>query len=167
MSASVVAALTLPGAELTGSKPFAVPKDHTIVSITELQAKLGKPGWRVWEALRSRCNPADGRTHVSLKGIARHPQLAPITTRLARKGLVRLRQAGLVQDVGWKCARVPFGKRSITARILFRDVRGFLAYAGKTPVAVVPEQTGQWVAGASAHGGARAGAGRPRKSGSR
>lgn len=136
-----------------------------VVTIEELRKKLGRGGFRVWEALITR-RDRDGFTHVTRKGLANAEGYARLSDKTVARALARLRDAGLVSDSGWQRLRVPVGYEGETAvrKVWVRRVYGARIIRGKNDEtrALVPTETMRWLAKAKGHGGARRGAGRKR-----
>lgn len=133
-----------------------------LVSIEELSKMLGRPAWRVWECLLHR-RDRWGITHATRSGIANAEGYEPMSDRMVKKGLTRLRAAGLVEDMGWGSIVVEnegeshridvFKRRVLGARI--RRLKGY-----KKHYALVPVITLEWMQTAFAHGGVRPNSGR-------
>jgi hypothetical protein len=140
-----------------------------IVPLETLKRALGARAIEVWMRLCARRDGRTGMTHVSLHGIATAPwqkgakRMAP---RSVQASLARLRDAHLVIDHGRKWARVAQGAARVVRQVWFRQVLGAVLardVSGRDEV-VIPRETAAWLSTAHGWGGARAGAGRPKKS---
>lgn len=143
-----------------------------VVGATELKRKLGRGAWAVWlrlAALRDR----RGFVHPTIRGIARLRGHAVLSERAVRKGLVRLRTAGLVRDIGWTDWQVHDRGSLRVRKVYLREVYGAELLEGRRragtwadlnqspePQCAVPHATATWLASAACWGGARQGAGR-------
>jgi hypothetical protein len=130
----------------------------TQVDAGAVRLKLGRPAWLVWRALceaRARFDGEDGVVGVCARRIARTTGLTPKRVKTA---LARLRAARLVLPVGW---RAPGWARR---GVYFRLVLGW-APSARAVTMSVPNGTLGWLSNAQTWGwgGARSGAGRPRK----
>lgn len=139
-------------------------KADAILPATLLQKKLGRSTFRLWATLLTLRN-GECETHPSLPGLAR---MAGLTEANTRRCLERLREFKLVDDKGFTYRKVPckcdpdLGPHM--HKVYLRKVYGLLKATpdGQTQNALVPRETARLVKEATAHGGARAGAGRPK-----
>lgn len=134
------------------------------VELDALEAHLGKAASRIWQTLLTlRDDCRQGNIHPPNTGIARR---AHVTPKQLRAGLRRLRQAGLLLNLGAKWASVRHttsaGASRVPRKVFWRHVLGRVTLTG-TGGAEVPQATVDWLASAPKHGGARQGAGRPKK----
>lgn len=116
---------------------------------------IGDTAEQVWSCLCG-IRQAYGRVHITVPGIARAEGFAPLKVRTVQRALTRLRQAGLVRDLG---RRVIYQK-GWPIEVYVREVYG--AYAGRETVFL---PTDVWpkvkrMEPARGHGGQRDGAGR-------
>ncbi len=140
--------------------------EHRVAGFAEvpesiLRSKLGAAAWHVWQVLRGH-RDRQGMTHITVNGICNARGYVPTNKHVVVDALKRLGAAGLVESVGWQPKQVPQGSRFVTRDVYVRCVRGdipLIAIAGAARCAV-PEQTKAWATEASAHGGARMGAGK-------
>lgn len=125
----------------------------------ELMVKLGRPAWHVLQVLWTR-RDRNGRTHATRAGIATAKGFVAISEDSAKKGLIRLRDAGLVEDIGWQWSIVP--PRDERLKVFWRRVRGaqLLRRREGETFCAVPDTTAKWLRTAVTFGGKRPGAGR-------
>lgn len=142
--------------------------DHAVAGFAEvsqevLARKLGHAAWHVWQVLCAR-RDRRGETHVTLPGIANAYGFVPMGVANVRRALARLKRAGLVEDIGWRMAEVPYGRTTRTLRVFMRRVRGArqLSVVGRERVSV-PFETATWLKTAATWGGMRVGAGRKKQ----
>ena len=131
-----------------------------ITTTVELEAKLGKTAYRVWTALLC-IRDGEAEAHPSMRGLAK---AAGVSLHQARRSLIRLRQAKLVEDYGfhWKMVPCSCPHGCWGHKVYVRTVSGTIwpDNAGADRVRV-PRATSAWLKTAQSHGGVRAGAGRP------
>lgn len=131
----------------------------TVVSATALEKKLGYAAFHVWSILLTRRNE-QGLTHTTVLGIGKAKGFARTCPRTVEKALVRLRSAGLVEDLGWQKLRVPRGTSFIVVAVYVRRVLGARLFGGRNHEVAVPPKTVQWMSVVCGWGGPRKGSGR-------
>lgn len=141
------------------------------VSRPELEKRLGRGAWAVWQRLIA-VRDRKGFAHPTIGGIARLRGHAELSERAVRKGLARLRAAGLVRDIGWCTWQVHTRGSQQLRKVYLREVLGAELLAGRGRCVTwgeqaparyecqVPPQTVTWMLTAPAWGGSRKGAGR-------
>jgi len=129
----------------------------SVIPRAEFTRRLGEKATQLWSVLVRLRDHFEGNLHPSLRGIAEAEGSAKLAHRSAKRALARLRQAGLLEDLGFRWLRVKGG----AVRVYHRRVYG--AWAGRESV-VVPMDRWPTVMRLSeyTHGGKRAGSG-PKK----
>ena len=142
----------------------AAARCQAIVPEALLRKKLGASTYRLWCALLTMRNDSCD-THPSVPGLVRATHLAE---HQIERAFARLRQFGLLEDFGFHYLQVPCRCSPEVGvhehKVYLRRVYGLLKLdrEGQSVTALVPRETARLVKEAAAHGGARAGAGRPR-----
>jgi hypothetical protein len=138
-----------------------VGRDLHVVSTEELCAKLGKSAVHVWRVL-AHYPSLDDVVHITIRGIARHKDFVPMHSRTVKKALARLRDAGLVHDIGWMWGVLPRKNKRKLLRAYFRKVvvRPYTLGYEQDEGLPVPIGTVEWMERARTHGGKRPGSGR-------
>lgn len=149
-------------------RPRHLPRNYsgrTFVPLPLLRAKLGCSALQVWQALLLLRGPDNG-VHATRRGLGHLPGFAELPDRVVKKALDRLRAAMLVQDVGWRVLRVPERGRWVEREVFVRRVHGSRGQSTTSPAeegAFVPREAARVLAMMAGWGGARPGAGRPRR----
>lgn len=132
----------------------------------EFKRKIGRPAFLVLLILWSRRSPQTGETTVTNAGIGRAKGFERLGIKTVEKAITRLRQAGLVEAVGWQKRVVPEGRTRVTRDVYVRRIFGALADPaslgiGARSVVFVPLETVAWLESANTHGGHRWDGNRP------
>ena len=140
-------------------------KAQAIVPAKLLQQKLGKTTFRVWAALTGIRN-SYCETHPTIEGIAK---LTQRSEHSVERSLARLRDFKLVMDWGFLYRQVPCNCDKELGyhehKIYGRTVYGWLVAPAEVDgefTVMIPNESLTLVMQAASHGGARAGAGRPK-----
>ena len=135
---------------------------EAVIPMKTLLRKLGATTYRLWAVLLT-LRDDTGETHPSLRGLA---EAASMSESQTAKSLARLRKFKLVEDYGFIYRHVPCSCKDgcwghpVYIRDVYGEVREQRAFYY---IAVVPRETVRLAMAAAGQGGARKGAGRPRK----
>lgn len=139
---------------------------RVFMPLSELRRKLGCSALQVWQALLL-LRGADNTLHTTRRGLGRLKGFAELKDSVVKDTLKRLRAACLIQDIGWRVLRVPERGQWVEREVFLRRVYGTRGQSSGSPVvegAYVPREAALAIARLPGWGGARPGAGRPRKS---
>lgn len=132
------------------------------VAVTEekLETRLGATAYLLWQALCV-CRDKNGFTTVTHEGLKRLPNFQTPTKDQIRRGLARLRAAGLVRNLAkgrrqlWRMKGRGKNAKRVKVWAMPRVVYGCKASSPRGIVVLVPPQTATWLNKANTHGGHR------------
>jgi len=149
--------------------PDGTPRNPAVdtisVSTTTLQRKLGRAAWEVWQRRLQGRDDHTLENWYRVETLLDWPSRMPLSWNSYRRAVTRLTDAGLTVNLGWHDRLLP-PEEDRKAPREYQPTHVVLVYGTGTTVrdrTRVPAKTAKWLLTASAHGGSRPGAGRPRK----